>query len=181
MYLWVGAILDNKIENEIRNIANKLNENYGLSTVAFSLPQHISLKISFECDNYKKVIQFIKSQLNSISSFDVEIIDITKIDGGLIWLDINENETLRSIHNLLNISLLNKFDIPLKNFDGKDFKFHSTLFFDSKINYIHQPIIDDFKSQFIFPKKCLINKIDFGIANTLTAGEFTVVDSLILK
>ena len=37
MYLWVGAVFDSEAENEIRNIANKLNEKYTLSTVAFSL------------------------------------------------------------------------------------------------------------------------------------------------
>ncbi len=180
MYLWVGAILDSKTENIIRNVANKLNENYGLSTVAFSLPQHISLKISFECDDYKKVIAFIKSHLCTISPFDVVIKDITKIDGSLIWLDIGENEVLRKIHNLLNDSLLKEFGIPLKSFDGDEFKFHSTLFFDSSINENHQALICDFKNQFSLPRKCKIKEINFGIAETLTAGEFSVVDSLIL-
>ena len=180
MYLWVGAVFDRSVENEIRNIAYKLNEEYGLSTVAFNLPQHISLKISFECDDYKKVIDYIKKQLSDFSSFDVEIKDVSKIDGSLIWLDICENETLRKLHNLLNDSLLKEFGIPLKSFDGDEFKFHSTLFFDSSINEKHQVLICDFKNQFSLPRKCKIKEIYFGIAETLTAGEFSVVDSLIL-
>ncbi len=181
MYLWVGAIFDSKTENVIRNVANKLNENYCLSTVAFGLPQHISLKISFECYDYKKVIAFIKSQLCTISPFDVVIEDITKIDGSLIWLDIGENEVLRKMHNLLNDSLLNEFSIPLKSFDGDDFKFHSTLFFDKKVNPHHQLLINDFKKQLLLPKSYTINEINFGIAETLSSGEFKVVDSLKLK
>lgn len=181
MYLWVGAVFSGDLESEIRNIANNLNEDYGLSTVAFSLPQHISLKISFECNDYKKVIEFIKSQLKTFSPFEVEINDITKIDSSLIWLDIAENKELSKMHNLLNNSLLQEFGIPLKSFDGDVFKFHSTLFFDCSINEKHQKLIDDFKQQFSLPQKCLIKEIKFGIAETLTAGEFTVVDSIILK
>ncbi len=181
MYLWVGAVFDSEAENEIRSITNKLNENYNLSTVAFSLPQHISLKISFECDDYVRVIDFTKSQFADLCAFDVEINDVSKINGSLIWLDIGENEVLRKIHNLLNDSLLKEFGIPLKSFDGDEFKFHSTLFFDSNIDENHQALIDDFKKQFLLPRKYQIKEINFGIAETLTAGEFTVVDSLLLE
>ncbi len=181
MFLWVGAVFDNNTENEIRSIANKLNKDYGLSTVAFSLPQHISLKISFECDDYQKVIDFIKTRFLQFSPFEVEITDISKIDGSLIWLEIKENDILRQMHNLLNESLLKEFGIPLKSFDGKDFKFHSTLFFDDCVNSQHQRLIDSFKKEFSLPKSLSINEINFGISDTLTAGAFTVVDKLTLK
>ncbi len=181
MYLWVGAVFDSEAENEIRNMANKLNENYSLSTVAFSLPQHISLKISFECDNYIKVIDYIKAKLTSFSSFDVEINDVSKIDGSLIWLEVCENETLRKIHNLLNESLSDVFAIPLKSFDGEGFKFHSTLFFDSRVSVAHQKLIDEFKNQFSLPKKYIINEIKFAIAPTVAAGKFKIIDSLKLN
>ena len=39
---------------------------------------------------------------------------------------------------------------------------------------------DDFKNQFLLPKKYSIKEINFAIAETLTAGEFKVIDSLIL-
>lgn len=181
MYLWVGAVFDSESENQIRNIANKLNEKYTLSTVAFSLPQHISLKISFECDNYIKIIDYIKARLVSFPSFDVEINDVSKIDGSLIWLEVCENETLRKIHNLLNKSLLDTFSIPLKSFDGEGFKFHSTLFFDSRVSVAHQKLIDEFKNQFLLPKKYKISEINFAIAPSLTAGEFKIIDSLKLN
>ncbi|MBO5211630.1 MAG: 2'-5' RNA ligase family protein [Clostridia bacterium] len=180
MFLWVGAVFENNAEDEIRSITNKLNENYNLSTVVFSLPQHISLKISFECDDYKKVIDYIKTQLSVFESFDVEISDVSKIDGSLIWLDISENETLRKIHDLLNYSLLRDFNIPLKSFDGDEFKFHSTLFFDSSINEKHQALIDEFKKHFLLPRKYVIKKIKFAISQTLTPGEFEVVDMIVL-
>lgn len=180
MYLWVGAVFDSNAENEIRSIANKLNENYNLSTVAFSLPQHISLKISFDCVDYKGVIDFIKGKLSAFSPFEVKINDVTKIDGSLIWLEIEENETLRKMHNLLNSSLLKKFGIPPKSFDGNEFKFHTTLFFDSSINEKHQALICDFKKQFILPEKYVIKDIKFAISQTLTAGEFEVIDEIVL-
>lgn len=181
MYLWVGAVFDSNAENEIRSIANKLNENYNLSTVAFSLPQHISLKISFDCVDYKGVIDFIKGKLSAFSPFEVKINDVTKIDGSLIWLEIEENETLRKMHNLLNKSLLDTFSIPLKSFDGEGFKFHSTLFFYSRVSVAHQKLIDEFKNQFLLPKKYKISEINFAIAPSLTAGEFKIIDSLKLN
>ena len=56
MYIWTGLIFDKKDEDYIRKICKKINKNYSLSELSFTLPQHISLKTSFYYDNYNEII-----------------------------------------------------------------------------------------------------------------------------
>ena len=41
MYIWIGLVFNKKEEEYIRNICKKINENYNLSEVSYTLPQHI--------------------------------------------------------------------------------------------------------------------------------------------
>ena len=52
-------------ENNIRNICKEINSNYGLSELSFTLPQHVSLKTSFDTENYIEIIKNIKEILNN--------------------------------------------------------------------------------------------------------------------
>ena len=65
MYVWAGLIFDKNSENNIRNICKEINSNYGLSELSFTLPQHVSLKTSFDTENYIEVIKNIKEILNN--------------------------------------------------------------------------------------------------------------------
>ena len=56
MYIWIGCQLPGSFEKELRSFCLAQNESLGLDTAAFALPQHISLKISFEAlENFKVV------------------------------------------------------------------------------------------------------------------------------
>ena len=50
MYIWIGCKLPAGFEREVRTFCLEQNRDIGLNTVAFTLPQHISLKISFEAE-----------------------------------------------------------------------------------------------------------------------------------
>ena len=151
MYIWTGLIFDKKDEDYIRKICKKINKNYSLSELSFTLPQHISLKTSFYYDNYNEIIDYLKIILSNINSLKVNIIGIKKINNGVIWLEVENTKELRDIHNLLNDKLLNKYSIPSTNYDGENFIFHSTLFQDSSISNKHNKMIDELLSEFEFP------------------------------
>ena len=91
MYVWTGLIFNKKIENDIRNICTELNRDYQLSELSFTLPQHISLKTSFDVPNYIEVIEQIKEIVSDQKIINLKIGSITKINNGIIWLDIMEN------------------------------------------------------------------------------------------
>ena len=181
MYIWTGLVFNKKDEDNIRNICKKINTKFNLSELAFTLPQHISIKTSFFTDNYMEIKEYIKDILKDQKKFIINIVGISKINNGVIWLDIEETEPLRNIHNLLNLKLNEKYNIPLSKFDGESFHFHSTLFQDNIISNEHQELIDEINNELIFPITIKINEIDFGISEIGSVGTFRVVDSIVLK
>ena len=181
MYVWAGLIFDKNSENNIRNICKEINSNYGLSELSFTLPQHVSLKTSFDTENYIEIIKNIKEILNNQNKINIEICGITKVDNSVIWLDVVENAELRKIHNLLNNMLEKKFNIPPKGFDGEHFHFHSTLFQDKNICEEHEILVSKLNERLHFPFEIKINEIGFGISKIGTVGTFRKIDSLILN
>lgn len=111
MYIWTGLVLPKNFEEKIRNICRNINKDFNVCEQSFSLPQHISLKTSFNIENYIEVIEYMKELLKDIKSINIKVIGISKING-VIWLDIEENEQLREIHNTLNKKLWERFEVP---------------------------------------------------------------------
>ena len=181
MYIWTGLVFNKNDEASIREICKEINKKYKLNENSFTLPQHISLKISFDAKEYEDIIEYVKSILENQMKIRVKIIGISKINNGVIWLDAEENQELRKIHNLLNEKLKEKYDVSLASFDGEKFKFHSTLFQDKSICDEHEPLIKELIDKIIFPFEIEMNEINFGISEVCEVGTFKVVDSLILK
>ena len=181
MYIWTGLVFNKNDEAYIREICKEINKKYKLDENSFTLPQHISLKISFDSEEYKDVIEYVKSILENQKRIRVKIIGISKINNGVIWLDVEENQELRRIHNLLNERLKETYNISLANFDGDKFKFHSTLFQDKNICDEHEKLISEITNKLKFPFELEMAEINFGISEVCTVGTFKLVDTLMLK
>ena len=180
MYIWVGLIFNKKDEEKIRKICKEVNYNYNVNEQAFTLPQHISLKTSFCVENYKEVIDYMKLILKgNLSSFDITITGISKLNNGVIWFDIEENKILRKFHNIFNKKLLEKYEIPLIKFDGNNFRFHSTIFQDKNIDDSLNDMVEILKSKFKFPIVLNVDEINFGISEIGEVGTFRIFDKLI--
>ena len=180
MYIWTGLIFNKNDEDKIRKICKEVNYNYNVNEQAFTLPQHISLKTSFNVDNYKDVVDYMKSILkDNLSSIDITITGISKLNNGVIWFDIEENKELRKFYNMLNEKLLEKYGIPLIKFDGNNFQFHSTIFQDVEIDDRLNDMVEILKSKFQFPIVLKVNEINFGISEIGTVGTFKVFDKLV--
>ncbi len=129
MYLWIGCKLPDEFETAIRSRCLALNETIGLNTVPFSLPQHISLKISFDAGTqYPQVIQWMEDALKDRKRFYVNLLPPEQM-GNILWLPVVENTALIQLHQMLDLELERRFGIPQHPFD-KAFLFHSTLFMD---------------------------------------------------
>ncbi len=157
-----------------------LNKDYNVSEQSFTLPQHVSLKQSFKTDDYKNIIFDLKNYFKNMKQFELKISDIGNIPG-VIWLEIEENEILRKLHNdILNL-LKDKYNINKIGFDGETFKFHSTLFQDvdnkEKINKLYE-VID---KELLKNNNIIANKIYFGLSEIGTVGTYKVIDEIELK
>lgn len=136
MYIWVGCKLPEDFERNIRSLCLEQNEALGLSTAAFSLPQHVSLKISFQSEQYEEILALLETFLLSQSPFSLRIRGAEQF-GNILWLPVAENETLRQLHDQLDTELEQRFSIPQHAFD-KCFLFHSTLFMDENTDKLSQ-------------------------------------------
>ena len=180
MYIWTGLIFDKKTEYEIRKTCQQINEEFQINEQSFTLPQHISLKTSFNFLNYKEVIEYLKMILKDYESIDVELTGITKLHG-VIWINVEENKKLTKIHDDLNKKLLEKFSIPLIKFDGKNFVFHSTLFQDSQNNEKLDKMFQILNKKLTFPIELKLNEVNFGISEIGSVGTYKVYDKVILN
>ena len=179
MYVWTGLIFNKNDEDKIRQICKEVNYNYNVNEQSFTLPQHISLKTSFNVENYKEIIDYMKLILkDTLLNIDIIITGISKLNNGVIWFDIEENNELRRIHNMLNEKLLEKYGIPLIKFDGNKFQFHSTIFQDESIDDRLNEMVEILKSKFKFPMIINVKEINFGISEIGTVGTFTVFDKI---
>ena len=73
MYIWIGCKLPAEFEKEIRSYCLARNRNIGLNTDAFSLPQHISLKISFDTPDIDAVLAELTDFLSVQRPFSVRL------------------------------------------------------------------------------------------------------------
>lgn len=130
MYIWAGCALPERFSQPLRHTCNTLNRDIGLDTVAFSLPQHISLKISFQASEEQAphILDFLEDLLRREAPFSVTARNPEHL-GNILWLNIEENAQLRQLHDTLDAQLEARFSVPQHEFD-KCFRFHSTLFLD---------------------------------------------------
>lgn len=172
MYVWIGCKLPEDFEKEIRSRCLALNEQIGLNTDPFTLPQHISLKISFEAgQQLDAVLDWLYSVLQQENKFYVNLYP-AEIMGSILWLPVADNPRLQELHQMLDRELESRFGIPQHPFD-KCFRFHSTLFMDpdeEKLRQMHDQLKD-----LSFDRPLEVDTFLLGISPDGTGGSYHVI------
>ncbi len=178
MYVWIGLGTSEDAQAVIRAYCRQKNS-LGVSEVAFSLPQHISLKTSFDTERQGEIIRYLLDGYGHLPSLTARVAEIRRIPG-IIWLQMEENLRLRAWHRELNRELAAHFDIPLTGFDGESFTFHSTLFQDPA----HSAAMDDlFRSMEDHPfagMKLPLDRLYIGLSPDGQVGTYRVVEEVML-
>ena len=171
MYIWIGCRLPEEFENALRARCVPLGQELGLDLAGFSLPQHISLKISFEAgERYGEILDYLERMLKKEKGFYVNLSGIERM-GNILWLAFRENGTLRRLHNMLDVELNNCFGILQHLFD-KAFAFHSTLFLgEGEQLDIARLALADLQLPEVLP----IDTFLLGVSETGTSGSYQVV------
>ena len=175
MYIWTAIDIDDQL-CELRALAESIEKEIGFEHSAFTLPSHISLKISFfvEDEVYPRVIETLLDYYKTVKPFFVDA-ECIEIENNIVWLRMNETPILNQIHNDLDRILLEKHEIMPHPFD-LDFKFHSTLFLDSdkeKIEMAHNRIQDA-----KFPLSLCANKLIIGASPSGKIGTYGVTHTI---
>lgn len=171
MYIWVGCKLPESFEREIRSICLEQNQALGLDTVAFSLPQHVSLKISFQSEEYAQILDFLEAFLKEQAPFSLQILAAQQ-EGNILWLPVAENEILSRLHDQLDALLEDHFGIPQHPFD-KTFLFHSTLFMDADTEKIGK--MQALLAPFSLQQTLIVDTFLLGLSGTGKPGQCRIV------
>ena len=178
MYIWTGLMLDKADEADIRAHCYPICEKHALGTRPFLMPQHISLKISFESENYTEVAQYMKELIENCLPITVTATGISKIDGSVAWIDIEKTEKLFAIHKMLNEKLGEKYGIPLGIFDGDIFAFHSTLFLSERVSSALEDDLKKLEKQLSLPRVFEIREIGIAISDSPEFNTYKMIETV---
>ena len=174
MYIWIGCKLPQSFEESIRRRVLEANRHIQADTTAFLLPQHISLKISFETHQPEAILDFLSHLLASEHRFYVNLSVIEQF-GNILWIPAQVNANLHRLHQMLDQQLQQHFGIAQHPFD-REFRFHSTLFIDpdsAKIRKLHGLLKNT-----PLPEQLAIDTFLLGISPDGSPGSYQVVQNI---
>ena len=163
--MWTSATLKQEDINFIKKICIDNTNDLRLSDRFFRFPLHISLKRTYYVEDYTIVKKEIKKLLDSYSDIVIDRLYPYK-NRNMLWLRINNENTLIDLHNKLDNLLLDKFNIPIDEFD-KNYVPHITLYRDDedKIDILYERLKD----------KLILNNISidkYALGTSLDNNEF---------
>lgn len=170
MYIWIGCKLPESFSSLLRAHCCRAEHFQQLDTSGFTLPQHISLKISFETDRPDEIVQCISRLLSRQQPFRVRPLSVSR-EGSILWIPFEPDAPLKELHALLDQKLLQNFEIPQHPFD-KNFLFHSTVFMGApELLEQTKPFFD----QFPLPEYLPIDTFLVGVSETGESGSYRVI------
>jgi 2'-5' RNA ligase len=104
------AVLANvEVYNYVRKLAWEIHQKYQTDISICRVPPHISLKQPFEVSDFIALENYMSELAGSISPFGVHLtelqlilIDIDGIETGILWIDVQETNYLRQLHDSIN-------------------------------------------------------------------------------
>ena len=172
MFVWVGIDVDSQY-NEIKTVSKEIDEKLCFKHSCFTLPMHISLKISFEIDEnqYESVEKTILSVYENIKPFEIPVKRVEN-HGNICWIRMWDNASLNALSAQINDILAEKHGIPLHEYD-LDFQFHTSLFMDDdrgKVDAAYNQVKD-----VKLPEKLIANRFVIGTSESGRLGTYKVV------
>ena len=177
MYIWVAIDVDEQVM-ELREYAECYVKEHGLSSPTLSLPFHISLKISFEIPDEKRVevTRDIRDLFKSQEPFTIPVGAVEK-NASILWLTRGDSPELASIHNRLDELMLKEYGVTRHEFD-KAFIFHTSVLILNSEEQICRA--QDAIKAVNIPSTLVAKKIIIGSSESGRAGTYIVDEELVL-
>ena len=129
------ALLANtEVHNLVRKLAWDIHRKYHTGTDGCRLPPHISLKQPFAISKLASLEEYMDELTKSITPFEIYLTELQLVplrfegtEFGLLWIDVQETETLRQLHNRVNEELSQQFGNTQADLDGTTYRFHMTV------------------------------------------------------
>lgn len=175
MYVWTGIDVDNQLEDIKRNVF-RIERAIGFQHSNFTLPFHISLKISFEIEeaDLTGVVTALSDLYAATVPFEILICGLERYDN-IIWIRMENNQRLNLLHDSVNSLMKSQFGVGLHEYD-LDYMFHTTLFMDGDSEKI-RAAYDQIQGQGL-PKRLFANTFVIGASRSGTLGSYTVLKEI---
>lgn len=131
MYLWLGVDVEEQL-SAVKTAAQEAEEAIGFAHSNFTLPLHISLKMSFWVreDEFAAAVELFTRFFEALAPMQVGVQGVELLDG-IVWIRMDEDKTLCAVHDYLTAIAKGHFGAQPHPYDG-DYQFHTTLFMGEK-------------------------------------------------
>lgn len=141
---------DITVSNVVRKLAWEIHQKYHTGTGVCRLLPHVSLKQLFEIDDVAQLEDYMHEFVQTIRPFEVRCTKFqlvpTTLEGmetGILWLDVEETDSLRQLHDRLNRELAERFENTYAPFDGPVYHFHMTVMMGGQPVDVYRKIYDE--------------------------------------
>ncbi|MBO7304951.1 MAG: 2'-5' RNA ligase family protein [Clostridia bacterium] len=177
MYIWIGINVDDQLAG-IKTRVKKIENSIGFEHSVFTLPFHVSLKISFSVsdDIAENIISDIINIYKDTAPFSLSVRGI-EYEGNICWIRMVENEEIMALSTKLNLFLKEKYGIPLHEYD-LDFKFHTTLFMSDDGERVKKAYLSVKDAP--LPHVLSVNRFLIGVSESGALGTYKVAHEIAL-
>jgi len=124
--------------------------------LTFAACRLTSLKQTFDISDLDSLSNYMGELADSIEPFQahlthIELVEATidGLDSGILWLNVEETESLRGLHNRLNEELTARFGNVPAEYDGANYHFHMSVAIGGQLIATYRMILDEFKDRLV--------------------------------
>ena len=124
--IWVCGIIPEDINEEINEVCLEENRDLHLSERFFRFHLHISMKRTFQCDDFLSMKEDLKELLINNKEIYCGHTHLIK-NKDMLWLCLDEDKRLKEVHKQIDELLFDRYKVPIDTFD-KNYLPHITIF-----------------------------------------------------
>ena len=151
-----ALLADPEIHNAVRKLSWDIHRKYRTDLDVCRLPPHISLKQPIDISDLDLLTDYMAELARSIEPFQARLTHLelieTTMDGlytGILWLNVQETEFMRGLHNRVNEELTARFGNVPAPFDGPGYHFHMTVAIGGQPIGTYRKIRDEFADRLV--------------------------------
>ncbi len=151
-----ALLANDEIHNQVRKLSWDIHRKYRIGIDVTRLPPHISLKQPFEISDLSALEKYMAELVETIAPFAVKLTELQLVgeaheglNAGILWLNVQETETLRQLHERVNCELAERFENTQAAHDGSRYHFHMTVAIGNQPIETYRKIVDEFSGRLI--------------------------------
>jgi 2'-5' RNA ligase len=149
-----ALLADHQTYNLVRKLSWDIHRKYRTGIDICRLPPHVSLKQPFSISDLDEVEKYMTELAAGISPFEVHLTglelipaDMDGLQSGILWMNVQETDVLRGLHERINRELASRFEDVSAPFDSLEYHFHMTVVMGGQSLELYRKIYDEFSGR----------------------------------